>query len=215
MKKHSLELLSFLLTVFVGGFLGAYAILRCNTFASSQTMNLIMLVFALLGRSLGEFLVRIVIVLFYALGIIVGVLIPKYTKFNLKYTSLLVTSLSALLLGILPEYKNEFILIPIFFSMALQWNAFDGACGFSSANIFLTNNFRQTVVGVTNFLCTKDSKHLKQFAFYFSVIISYLLGCGISFLLVNIGGFRTILFLLIPLFSVFLCLKKESFKTNI
>lgn len=210
-RKHNYELWVFLITAFIGGSFGAYAILRCGMFGSAQTVNLITSIIALLGRNPQEFVTRVVIAMFYALGVVIGVLIPRYTKLDVKKVSLWITAISTIVLGLIPQsYVGEYVLIPIFLSMSLQWNAFPGACGYLATSIFLTNNFRQTVIGATNYICTREREHLKNFLFHFGVVICYFLGCGVSYVCVSLCGFHSITFVLIPLIAIYIILGQEA-----
>ncbi|MBQ1264623.1 MAG: DUF1275 domain-containing protein [Oscillospiraceae bacterium] len=189
----------FYLSACVGGAFGAYAVLRFGMFASAQTMNLITIIFSVLGRNLEEFLVRMVIMLAYAAGAASGVLIPRYTKLDTRLFSTGVTMLCAVALCFVSETNgSELVLLPIFFAMSVQWNAFHGACGFDSTGIFMTNNFRQMVIGGVEYLCGRERQSLHKFWFYFGCLASYFAGCAVSFLLIRAYGFRTIVFAAIP-----------------
>ena len=210
-SKFDYELCLFYLSAFIGGIYGAYAVLRCNMFASAQTVNLITSLFNIMGSDFKGFMIRIVIMCAYALGISFGVIIPKYTKWNLKYVSVIATFITSLVLGFMPDnYVGELILLPVFFSMSIQWNAFPGAKGYQGTSIFLTNNFRQTVMGLTSYLCTKENHYKVQFKFYFLTILCYFIGCYLTYITVKYIGYRGILFTIIPLVIMSIIIFKEN-----
>ena len=204
----------FYLSACVGGAFGAYAILRFGMFASAQTMNLITIIFAVLGRDLEEFLIRVTIMAAYAVGTASGVLIPRYTKIDLRLFSTGVTALCAAGLFFVPEtYESELVLLPVFFAMAVQWNAFHGACGYESTGTFMTNNFRQMVLGGVRYLCDREKQALRQFWFYLGCLASYFAGCAAAFLLIRAYGFRMIIFVVLPamlMHMLIICSKKRT-----
>ena len=59
---------------------------------------------------------------------------------------------------------------PIFFASAFQWGVYSGADGFNSATIFMTNNFKQSVLGWLQYGLTKDKEFKRK------AILLYLYG---------------------------------------
>ncbi len=213
--ERDYELWAFRLAAFIGGAFGIYAILRYGMLSSGQTMNLLNLLMSAFGTNIPEFLFRLAVALFYAFGVAIGVLVPRYTKIDVRYVSITVTAISAIILALAPaEYSGEYISIPIFFAMALQWGAFPGAKGCASACVFLTNNLRQTVIGMTNYICTKDKSHIEYSHFYLFTILSYVAGCGASYYLTKIFGTAAIIFVLIPIIAMFFIINKDTKKAK-
>ena len=128
-----------------GGFLGAYAILnRCDVLGNAQTSNLIYLTLNIIGRDAWQVMIRIGAMLLYMLATMCTVLIPKYTKWNLRVISVLVDMIAVGILALLPEEMDNIVaLYPVFFAMAFQWNTFANLCEYVSSTIFSTNNVRQ------------------------------------------------------------------------
>ena len=189
----------FYLSAFVGGAFGAYAVLRFGLFASGQTMNLITILFAVLGNNLSDFFVRMAIMAAYAIGTAAGVLVPRYTKIDLRLFSTGVSAACAAILCFVPQsVQSELVLLPVFFAMPVQWSAFHGACGFEATGVFMTNNFRQMVIGGVQYLCDRKQQDLRHFWFYFGCLASYFAGCGLAFALIRVYGFHTIVFVVIP-----------------
>lgn len=185
----------------VGGFLGGYAVLgRCNVLGSAQTGNLINLVLDLLGHDLIQVLFRIGSMLLYAGAIALTVLLPKYTRLNLKPVSIALDCVAVVLLGFLPADMDSVVaLYPVFFAMAFQWNAFPGALGYASSCIFSTNNLRQTTMALTEYFCTRQREPARKALFFGGSLLFYHLGVAAAFLTVHFWQLRASWFCLIPL----------------
>ena len=210
-KERDYELLAFRFAAFIGGAFGIYAILRYGMLSSGQTMNLLNLFMSIFGANIPEFLFRLAVALFYGFGVAIGVLIPKYTRIDVRHVSITVTAISAIILAFMPEqYSGEYISIPIFFAMALQWGAFPGAKGRASACVFLTNNVRQMIIGLTNYFCTKEKSHIEYSHFYMFTILSYMAGCGVSYYLTELFGAKSIAFVIIPVIAMFFIICKDK-----
>lgn len=212
MKKINYELWLFYMAAFVGGFFAGYAVTRSGMFASSQTMNMISIMVNLLGKNFGEFFVRVVIMVLYAGAISMGVIIPKYTKCDIRLVSIGVTAATSILLACIPTHITSTLsMLPVFVSMALQWSAFPGAMGYQAACIFVTNNFRQSVLGGVNYLCTKDKKYISQFLFYAGDICIFFLGFVVCYINIKLMGMRSVaIILLVLLFMISLILKEKK-----
>lgn len=192
MKKINYELLIFYITAFIGGFFAGYAVIRCGMFASSQTMNMISITLSLFGKDFGEFIVRLVIMILYAGAISLGVIIPRYSKLDVRIVSIAVTACTAIIMTCIPvDIVSTLSMLPIFFAMALQWSSFYGAMGYQASCIFVTNNFRQMVVGGVSYLCTKDRKYITQFLFYAGDIFIFFTGFVICYISIKSMGVRS------------------------
>lgn len=200
-RSLSLDVTIYYTMALVGGFLGGYAVLgRCNVFGSAQTANLINLVLELLGNNPVQVLFRIGAMLLYAAGIALTVLLPKYTKLNLKPVSIALDCVVVVLLGFLPADMDSLVaLYPVFFAMAFQWNAFPGAMGYVSSCIFSTNNLRQITIALTEYLCTKQREPARKTLFFGGSLLFYHLGVAGAFLAVHFWQLRASWFCLLPL----------------
>lgn len=185
----------------VGGFLAAYGVLgRCDTLGAAQTGNLIHLVLALLGQSVSEVLIRVGAAAVYALAIALTVLLPKRCGVSLKPVSIGIDAAAVVLLGLIPEgADNVLALYPMFFALAFQWNAFPGAEGYVSSPIFSTNNFRQTVMALTNYLCTREEQHAKKARFFAGTLLSFHTGVALGWVGSAFWGLASVWFCLLPL----------------
>lgn len=168
----------------VGGFFGGYAILnRCEVFGSSQTANLIHLIFQLLGRNLPVFLLHLGAVVLYVAALAIAVVLTKRTRIHMRFFSIFVDGVAMIILYCLPKDMEPILaLYPIFFATAMQWSVFSGARGFASASIFSTNNVKQTVSAFTLYLCEKEKDSLEKAKFFGGVLLSYHVGVILSYI---------------------------------
>ncbi len=185
----------------VGGFLGGFAILsHRDMLANAQTSNLISLAISIVGRNPLQTVLHIGSLLLYMLGLSLTVLIPRYTKWNLRLCSIAIDALCLVILAILPSTLEDFIaLYPIFFAMAFQWNTFKGADGYISSSIFSTNNLRQFTTSLTEYLCDRDRNHLHKTSFYGGTLLFFHAGVAISYFACTALGAMGSLVGLLPL----------------
>lgn len=203
----------------VGGFIGAYALLnRCEVFGSSQTSNMIHVIINLLRTNPIEMIIRLTAVLIYAAGIMITVLIPKYTKLNIYLVSVILDILVLIVIGIFPKDMNNIIaLYPVFFITAIQWNAFKGVNGYNCSTIFSTNNLRQAVMSLTEFICDGDKTHLVKTKFYGGILLHYHFGVVVSYFSYKLLGIQSSWVCIIPLTIALalVCSGNQELKLNI
>ena len=178
----------------VGGFWGAYALLNfCDLFGSSQTSNMIRLVYGLIiGTGVYDWLIRLGAFLVYAVSLSLTVILPKYIKMKLSYQSVIVTALCAIISALLPGgIDPELSIYPILFASAFQWNTFVNVGEYVSSSIFSTNNLKQAVTSLTDFCMTKNEKSAEKAKFYFLTLLFYHIGaafCALSYVLLKRYG---------------------------
>ena len=197
----------------VGGFWGAYALLNfCDIFGSSQTSNMIRLVYGfIVGADIFEWLIRLGAFLIYAGSLSLAVILPRCVKIAPSYQSVIVTASCAVISALLPDKINpEAALYPILFATAFQWHIFVNAGEYVSSSIFSTNNLKQAVTSLTDFCITKNEKSAKKAKFYFATLLFYHIGallCACSYVLFKRQG---IWLIFLPLFVLtFLIAKNE------
>nr|WP_297939072.1 YoaK family protein [uncultured Lachnoclostridium sp.] len=186
-----------------GGFLGAYAILnRCDVLGNAQTSNLIYLTLNIIGRDAWQVMIRIGAMLLYMLATMCTVLIPKYTKWNLRVISVLVDMIAVGILALLPEEMDNIVaLYPVFFAMAFQWNTFANLCEYVSSTIFSTNNVRQMTISFTKYICDRKEEDAKRGRFFAGVLLFYHIGVAISYFAWKTMKMRGVLIGIIPMIS--------------
>ena len=186
-----------------GGFLGAYAILnRCDVLGNAQTSNLIYLTLNIIGRDAWQVMIRIGAMLLYMLATMCTVLIPKYTKWNLRVISVLVDMIAVGILALLPEEMDNIVaLYPVFFAMAFQWNTFANLCEYVSSTIFSTNNVRQMTISFTKYICDRKEEDAKRGRFFAGVLLFYHIGVAIPYSAWKTMKMRGVLIGIIPMIS--------------
>ncbi len=192
--------------------MGGFALLRTGVLGSAQTSNLAELVVELVGRDLYHALLRVVAMLIYAAGLILTRVIPKYTNWNLKVFSAVVNILCIVLIGFMPTGWNSVIALwPVFFMTSIQWNSFPGARGYVSASIFSTNNYRQLVTGITDYLLDKDREAASRAWFFGGTLTFFHLGVALSCIAIMQLGFHAIWLFTMPSAAVipFICKERR------
>lgn len=185
----------------VGGFLAAYAILnRGGVLGNSQTMNLLSLLFSVIGRNLIEFLIHLAAVIVYISGISLTVIIMRKTKIDIIIFSIVIDFIAVFLIGLIPsDINNVIALYPIFFAMAIQWTSFKSVDGYISSSIFSTNNLKQTAISITEYLIDKDKSNSDRAVFFLTVLLSFHIGAAISYFSHELFGIKGAWVCFIPL----------------
>lgn len=186
---------------FVGGFMGAYAILnRCDVFGNAQTANMIYIVMNIIGRNVTDVLYRLGGLFVYMSGIAVTVIWPRISKASVHYIALAADAGAFIVLGFMPEHMNNVVaLYPIFFAAAIQWNAFTGIGGYNYSTIFSTNNLRQFTVSATEYMFSRERRHAQKAKFFGCMIVCYHLGVLFSYAAYILLGLKSIWLGLVPL----------------
>lgn len=167
----------------VGGFCGAYAILcRMGNMGSAQTVNMIEIVCALLGRNYIDFLLRLLGCGLYMAAALLYVYLSKRTSCNMQKYSVLIDILGLVVLCLIPADCNPIIgLLPLFFMLSTQWCVFHGNSTYNSSTIFSTNNLKQFSLALGNYWLDRDPAMLAKARFFGNSILWYHIGVAIAF----------------------------------
>ena len=211
MKLKGDNLLHYTMAI-AGGFFGCYSILfLAEICASSQTLNLISVVIRLFSGDFWTVFLRLMGMLLYASALVLSVVIPRLTKINGEYLSVIIDFAALTTLAFLPKSLPPLIgIFPVIFAMAYQWAVFDLIEGYSSSTIFSTNNFRQFVTALTAYRIDKDRKMLDKARVFGFTLVCYYTGvaycCATCLPLGRAGSF----FGMAPLvFALFLLIGKS------
>lgn len=187
MTQERKDFLLHSLMCLIGGFLGAYAILnRAGNLGSAQTANLIYLLLTVLGHNYIDFLLRLCGAFLYFAAIAIYVYLAKKTDVNLQKYSILVDIVGMIILCFIPKAADPVLgILPLFFMMATQWSVFHGYNGHNSSTTFSTNNFRQTILAMGEYMCEKDQKQLDKAKFFANSLLWYHIGVVFSFFAVR------------------------------
>lgn len=193
-----------------GGILGAYALFsRHLVFGSSQTANLIELIFSLLGRNPAELLIHLGALILYAGAVALSVILARKTRADIRFFSIFLEAAAVLISALIPVTVPSVIaLYPVFFVTAFQWCAFKGANGFDSSTIFSTNNVKQTVLGLTEACLAKDqetrSYQRRKALFFGSTLLFFHIGAAAEYLALQVFSLRAVWLCFLPLAVGFL-----------
>ena len=210
------------LMAFCGGFFGSYAVFnRMSVFGNAQTANLIELIGAVLGHDFPDALLRLGAFLVFVSALVLSVPLERQLHRKAKYLTLAVEAAIATALSFFPEDMNPIAAVyPIFFSAALQWSIFPGAEDFVAANVFSTNNIKQTFTSLTEYVLERKSnperakEKLKKAICFGGTLLSFHCGVISGFLGSRWLGIKSSLLCLIPLMIVWGLLRREDRKKD-
>ena len=210
------------LMAFCGGFFGSYAVFnRMSVFGNAQTANLIELIGAVLGHDFPDALLRLGAFLVFVSALVLSVPLERQLHRKAKYLTLAVEAAIATAISFFPEDMNPIAAVyPIFFSAALQWSIFPGAEDFVAANVFSTNNIKQTFTSLTEYVLERKSnperarEKLKKAICFGGTLLSFHCGVISGFLGSRWLGIKSSLLCLIPLMIVWGLLRREDRKKD-
>jgi uncharacterized membrane protein YoaK (UPF0700 family) len=147
-------------------------------------------------------------------GIESYVLVSHKTSWNPKKFALLAELICVAVIGLLPTGPNQYLcLYAVFYMMAVQWSVFHGACGYTSATIFSTNNLKQFSLAVGNYLCTGEQEQARKAKFFGLTLCYYHIGAALVFLCWQFAGSKSVwACLLLLLFAAGLIYSPETEK---
>lgn len=162
------------LLTLVGGFMGVYAILlHAGNFGSAQTGNVMEMAAELVSMEWWKVLLRVIAFIIFGGGVVAAYLMTNYTQLNMRKMALWIDAAGLLLASVLPQEPAMVGLYPIFFCASFQWGVYSAAGGFNSASIFTTNNYKQALLGWTQYILTKDKEFLRKAVVYTFTVLSF------------------------------------------
>lgn len=186
------EVLMHWLLTLVGGFMGTYAVLlHAGNFGSAQTGNIMEMAADLISMEWSKVLLRLIAFIIFGFGVVSAYLLTNYTKLNMRKLALWVDAAGLTLASLLPLYPVLVGLYPIFFCASFQWGVYSAAGGFNSASIFTTNNYKQALLGWTQYILTKDKEFLRKGIIYSFTVLSFFGGACLgawSVYILNVRG---------------------------
>ena len=184
-----------------GGFLGGYSVIRCGVLASSQTVNIMDMLFGFYSGNIVSALVHLGSLILFAMALFVVSWLKHRT--HLKNTRVFVLALetaAVTAVGFIPDTDHmQLVLYPLFFTMVMHWDALRGADGYTSATVFSSNNFYQAISGLADYILTHDKKRLKHAAFFGGSLLSFYVGVTLSYWCFRLAHNRAVWFCLIIL----------------
>jgi len=199
------------LMAIVGGFAGAYSIyIRGGLFANAQTVNLISLVYSIIGKDITDASLRLLALIIYLSAYALFVIIRDLTKLNEKNMAIIFDIIAILTVSFIPLSVPGIIsLFPLFFALPFQWCAFSGSYGYVSSTIFSTNNTKQSVVAFCEYAIHKDKDKLRRGFFFLGSLLCFYFGVAMLILVSDIFIEKSLL-LILPILG-FVYLLEHSF----
>jgi uncharacterized membrane protein YoaK (UPF0700 family) len=195
----------------VGGFLGAYAILlHMGNFGSAQTGNIMEMAASLVSGEWYDVLLRFLALPLFGGGVVVSYLLTHYTNINMRKLAILVDAAGLVASSLLPLKPVLVGLYPIFFCSAFQWGVYSSANGYNSATIFSSNNFKQAMLGWTQYFLTKDPEFKKKGILYTNTVLSFFIGACYGAIAVNAFAVRAAYLGSVPLAMGWILVVKHS-----
>lgn len=178
------------LMCFIGGFAGAYSLLRCrDNFGAAQTANLIYALHVLLGGNWQQFLLRLLGLASYMAGILSYVTVSHHTAWNPEKWVLATEGICLLIIGLLPSGISHFVyLYPIFYMLAAQWSVYHGANGYTASTIFSSNNVKQFTLAIGEYCFEKNPAQAEKAKFFGLTLLWYHLGAAAVLLCYQTAG---------------------------
>ncbi|MFV0497951.1 MAG: YoaK family protein [Candidatus Fimivivens sp.] len=214
-KNISETLLIGALLAVVGGFLDAYTYLcRGGVFANAQTGNIVLVGVHLAQGDWGHCLYYLAPILAFAQGIFAAEAIKRFfcahPKFHWRQVVIAFETLVLFSIAFIPKSGDMLANILVSFVCALQVQSFRKMHGSTYATTMCTGNLRSATECLWVFWRTKEKAQLQNALRYYSVIVFFVLGAVLGVLLARTLGLNAILFVCIPLGTVFALLFSEK-----
>lgn len=167
----------------IGGFMGCYTIMcRSENLGSAQTSNLIQIFTCLFGSNIFDFLLRLGGMGLYVFATVICVVLRKKTSCNMEKYAIAVDAAGLAALSLFPVNINPIIgILPIFFMMSTQLSVFHGIGDYSSSTIFSTNNLRQCITALSEYIINKEKPQKDKSIFFGNSLLWYHLGVIFGF----------------------------------
>lgn len=166
---------------FVGGYAAMYTVLIRLNLGSSQTVNLLNTLSALLGANKREFLLRLLGTLLFGCSVFAASYLKKKGWTGVRLLCGGLCAASFIVLGFMPvEVDHCAGLYPTFISMPFLWVTFGSACGYASAPIFSTNNYRQLIGGLAEYAASHEKASLDKAKFFGGTLVVFHIAAALS-----------------------------------
>lgn len=166
----------------VGGIFGGFAV--CNlgeVFGNAQTLNLMGLVKSLIFCEPELLVMRLIAALLYFFGFALAAVAPRYLKRKSELIGIIIDALAFVTLLVIPVSTPHLIsLYPIFFATAFQWTTFDYIDGYNSSTIFSSNNYRQFMTSLVEYIIDRDRGRLTKMRVYGLTLLYFHIGVALA-----------------------------------
>jgi len=153
------------------------------------------IIFGIVGKNKNEFLLRLIGLFLYILGMELVILLSKKTKINMQRYSIFVDMAGFLVLAMIPEQANFVAgILPMLFILSTQWSVFHGVRGYNSATVLSTNNLRQFVFALNEYAFGRDRKKLNETLYYINTLFWFHVSVAFSYFAIKSFGIYASLF---------------------
>ena len=192
----------------VGGFAGMYTVLTRFNLGSSQTVCILDMMKALLGRDTREFLLRLLGVTLYGCSVFAASYLTKRGRVDTRLISAGLCTAGFIAMGFTPEDTEAVVALYVpFIMLSFLWVVFGSMGGYASAPIFSTNNYRQTIGSVAEYFADHDKAHLDKAKYFAGTLAVFHIGAAAAYFLCGAFGTRAAFFGLIPTMLLFAAVK--------
>lgn len=210
-----------LITV-AGGFVDAYTYLtRGRVFATAQTGNIVLMGLRLAEGEFGLVLFYFIPVLAYALGVLAAEFLRARLgarpRLHWRQAVLGLDCLLLLVAAFLPaggQPGDTVVNVSISFLSALQMQSFRTVGGNAYASTMCTGNLRSGSEALSSYLKTKERRFLVSAVHYYTIILFFLAGAGLSAVLTRLYAEASVLFALLLLAGAIVLLSREPEETH-
>ena len=215
----SLEVVSALILTFIGGFIELYSLEVNGIFAGMQTGNLIQLFIYLTDKEYTLALYRLILIVTFFISCLIAEIIRYFLNKKGKNISPYILGLELLLILPLFFIKVEAyqdvpntlnIVSDVFLTIfsAMQYMTFRELHGHSYATTMMTNLLSNLAKNLVSFITIKDKKKGKDCLEFFLILVSFILGSVVMYLIfINISSSEYLqLVLLIPFVLILITL---------
>ena len=169
--EQSKQRLHFCMAV-IGGWFGAYMVLRFGHFTSAATVNLLEMLTGAAQENWPLALLRLGGILVYIAAIFLTAWLPRRTHSDLRRWAILIDMAAAAILSLIPA-DREYAVYFSLFAMAFQWATFASKHGYPCSTIFSTNNLRQFVDAWVQVHLNRDADHTPRMHLYGGTLLSF------------------------------------------
>lgn len=181
----------------VGGYLDTYTyICRDGVFANAQTGNIVLMGLRLTDGELGAAVHYLIPILSFVVGVIAVEMIKS--RFNddpnvhWHQLTLLVEMAVLVVVGFIPESRNDLANILVSLTCAMQVEGFRRLNGNAYATTMCTGNLRSGSESLFAYLKTKDDAEKQKALQYFSIILIFIIGAALGAVLTRIIGTKAV-----------------------
>lgn len=204
MSKKKADLFAFYIMAVVGGIFGGYAVFSVGLLGAGQSTNLIMIIMSIIGKDIRQLLIRLGFISVFAVATAATRIIKEKCRFDIRVASIIVDVICTVAVAAIPDNADSMLLLyPVIFGMAFQYNSFSGALGFTSASVFSSNNYRQFIDSITEYLCTKNPEIKRKVLFYGGSLLFFHIGVTAAVIGMIMYGKITVLMAIIPIIAAF------------